>query len=110
MMREEARSSGRAPFEALDRSGLKVLRKEVLSFVRRDGGPEHPDSGFFWARSVGRTTPLGPGGQQRSGRELDGRMNWSTSRKKTGCQEFQANSRTTICRPVFTICAGTRRK
>jgi hypothetical protein len=51
-----------------------------------------------------------PDSQHRSGRELKGRVNWSTSRKKTGCQEFHANSRTTRRRPVFTICAGTRRK
>lgn len=90
--------------------GWKVLREEVLSFVRRDGGPEHPHSGFFRAQKRRPYDTAAPQGQQRSGRELDGRMNWSTSRKKTGCQEFQANSRTTIRRPVFTICAGTRRK
>jgi hypothetical protein len=91
--------------------GWKVQREEALSFVRRDGGPEHPNSGFSWgALSVGRATPLAPSGQQRSRRALAERTRCSTSRKKTGCQEFHANSRTTSCLPVFTICAGTRRK
>src|SRR6476620_9069229 len=89
--------------------GWSVLRKELLS-VRRDGGPEHPDSGFFWAQKRRPCDAAVPALQQRRGRELAGRRNWSTSRKNTGCQEFQASGRTTICRPVFTICAGTRRK
>ncbi len=48
----EARSRGRRPREAVQGTGWKMRRKELLSVVRRDGGPEHPDSGFLVARSA----------------------------------------------------------
>src|SRR5207249_2075741 len=82
----------------------------IAFLERRDGGPEHPDSDFLGHARRRPYDAAAPDNQHRRGWELDGRVNWSASRKKTGCQEFQANSRTMIRLTVFTICAGTRRK
>ena len=98
------------PCKALERERLEDAGEGIAFWEWRDGGPEHPHSGVFRAQKRRPYDTAAPGGQQRRGREQGGRVNWFTNRKKTGCQEFQANSRTTIRRPVFTICAGTRRK
>ncbi len=92
------------------RSGWYLICGGIAFLERRDGGPEHPDSDLLGHARCRPYDAAAPDGQHRRGRELDGRVNWSTSRKNTGCQEFHANSRTKICLPVFTICAGTRRK